>query len=74
MDDLIIIYKKYICDRFQDLINANIKIEDLDNNHLCKIFEYYSCIKLSQEYNQIFYEYYEDGVKPTKIMKSNNEE
>jgi hypothetical protein len=30
---------------------------NFDNFDLAKIFEYYSCIKLSQEYNQIFYEY-----------------
>ncbi|MCX6645510.1 MAG: hypothetical protein NTY09_04005, partial [bacterium] len=29
----------------------------LDNNNLWKIFEYYSCIKLSEEYNKPFYEY-----------------
>jgi hypothetical protein len=30
---------------------------DYNNNDLCKIFEYYSCIKLSEEYNKSFYEY-----------------
>ena len=30
---------------------------DLDDFDLAKIFEYYSCIKLSEEYKQQFYEY-----------------
>ena len=29
----------------------------LNNYDLAKIFEYYSCIKLTEEFNQIFYEY-----------------
>ena len=47
---LINIYEKYM-----DLKNSK-KIE-FDNNDLWKIFEYYSCIKLSNEYNKNFYEY-----------------
>ena len=61
------IYERYL-DRWPsgqrealpDLKNSN-KVE-FDNNDLWKIFEYYSCIKLSQEYNTIFYEY--DDIKP----------
>ena len=49
-----------IYERYLDLKNSN-KVE-FDNNDLWKIFEYYSCIKLSQEYNTIFYEY--DDIKP----------
>jgi superfamily II DNA or RNA helicase len=50
------IYKNHIYNRYKDLLNAK-KIEDLDNNDLCKIFEYLSCIKLSEEYETLFYEY-----------------
>jgi hypothetical protein len=57
MDDLIRRYNKYIYDRINDLINSGKDIVNFDNFDLAKIFEYYSCIKLSQEYNQIFYEY-----------------
>ena len=49
-------YNNDIYNRYKDLLKAK-KSEDLDNNDLCKIFEYYSCIKLTQEYNSIFYEY-----------------
>ena len=49
-------YKIYIFNRYKDLLNFKKSIE-LDNNDLCKIFEYYSCIKLSEEYNNLFYEY-----------------
>lgn len=34
----------------------------MDNNHLWKIFEWYSCIKLSEEYKTIFYNY--DDIEP----------
>ena len=49
-----------IYERYCDLKKSN-KIE-FDNNDLWKIFEYYSCIKLSEEYNKIFYEY--DDIDP----------
>ena len=54
--DMITKYNSDIYNRYKDLLKAK-KSEDLDNNDLCKIFEYYSCIKLTQEYNSIFYEY-----------------
>jgi len=54
-------YKINIYERYNDLKKSN-KIE-FDNNDLWKIFEYYSCIKLSEEYNKIFYEY--DDIDPT---------
>jgi len=44
-----------IYERYNDLKKSH-KIE-FDNNDLWKIFEYYSCIKLSEEYNKPFYEY-----------------
>lgn len=51
-------YNKYIInifERYTDLKKS--KKEEFDNNDLWKIFEYYSCIKLSEEYNKPFYEY-----------------
>ena len=48
-------YKLLIYERYKDLLNANKN--ELDNYDLSKIFEYYSCIKLSEEYNKPFYEY-----------------
>jgi len=54
-------YKINIYERYTDLKKSN-KIE-FDNNDLWKIFEYYSCIKLSEEYNKPFYEY--DDIDPT---------
>ena len=50
-----------IYERYSDLKKSN-KTE-FDNNDLWKIFEYYCCIKLSEEYNKIFYEY--DDIDPT---------
>ena len=49
-------YNLYIYNKYKDLLNAK-KSTELDNNDLCKIFEYYSCIKLSEEYKTFFYEY-----------------
>jgi superfamily II DNA or RNA helicase len=42
---------------YQNLLNAKIKPEKMTNNNLAKIFEYFSCIKLSEEFNQQYYEY-----------------
>ncbi len=52
----ILIYEKY-----KELLNSN-KTE-FSNNELFRIFEYYSCIKLSQEYNKPFYVY--NDIDPT---------
>jgi len=49
-------YNLYIYNKYKDLLNAK-KLTDLDNKDLCKIFEYYSCIKLTEEYKTFFYEY-----------------
>jgi len=57
MDDLINRYKRYIHNRYQDLIKSGKKSQDLNNFDLAKIFEYYSCIKLTEESNNPFYEY-----------------
>jgi len=57
-------YNKYIInifERYTDLKKS--KKDDFDNNDLWKIFEYYSCIKLSEEYKKPFYEY--DDIEPT---------
>jgi len=59
-------YKLYIInifERYTDLIKSKKKEKDFDNNDLWKIFEYYSCIKLSEEYKKSFYEY--DDIDPT---------
>ena len=55
------LYLIYIYERYTDLKNSNK--QDLNNNDLCKIFEYYSCLKLSQEYGKPFYEY--NDIDPT---------
>ena len=53
-------YKIYIYERYVDLKKSK---QEFDNNDLWKIFEYFSCIKLSNEYNKEFYEY--DDIDPT---------
>ena len=57
MDELRIRYKLYIHNRYQDLLKSCKKSQDLNNFDLAKIFEYYSCIKLTKEFNNPFYEY-----------------
>ena len=52
-----LLYNNHIYERYKSLIASGLTNENLDNNHLCKIFEYYSCIKLMNEYNQLFFEY-----------------
>lgn len=61
-----------IFERYSDLKKSNkqdfdsptayVSLRDC-NNDLWKIFEYYSCLKLSEEYNKPFYEY--DDIDPT---------
>jgi len=53
-------YKIKIYERYSDLKKLNKP--ELNNNDLWKIFEYYSCIKLSEEYKKQFYEY--DDIDP----------
>ena len=48
-------YQIDIFERYTDLKNSNK--QEFDNNDLCKIFEYYTCIKLSEELNRQFLEY-----------------
>ena len=53
--DIIALYHKYIYDRYHSLLKSGKK--DFDNKDLSKIFEYYTAIKLSEQYGQLFYEY-----------------
>ncbi len=50
-------YKHDIYHRYSDLKISGKTIEDMTNNDLCKIFEYYTCIKLSEEHDRPFFEY-----------------
>jgi len=54
------IYIDRIKNRYNDLI---ISGKELDNYDLAKIFEYYSCIQLSKQYKQLYYEY--NDIDPT---------
>ena len=57
-------YNKYIINIFERYTDLKKSKKDyFDNNDLWKIFEYYSCIKLSEEYKKPFYEY--DDIDPT---------
>ena len=57
MNDINTRYKLFIHNKVKDLINADKNFKDFDNFDLAKIFEYYSCIKLSEEFKKPFYEY-----------------
>ena len=46
-------YNINIYERYKDLKKSNKP--ELDNFDLCKIFEYYTCNKLSEEYQKPFY-------------------
>jgi len=57
-------YNIYIYERVKDLLNSGKNIDDFDYKFdLHKIFEYFSCIKLTQEYKVPFYEY--NDISPT---------
>jgi superfamily II DNA/RNA helicase len=57
-EQLIQLYNIYIFERVQSLLNSGKIYEDFDyKSDLHKIFEYFSCIKLTQEYQTPFYEY-----------------
>lgn len=49
------IYLNYIYERY--LILKKSQKQEYDNIDLCKIFEYYVCIKLTKEFETQFYEY-----------------
>jgi superfamily II DNA or RNA helicase len=53
-------YNNYIHDIYNGLIKSG---KNIDNKDLSKIFEYFSCIKLSKENNQLFYHY--DEIDPS---------
>jgi hypothetical protein len=57
MNELIIRYNIYIYHKYQDLLKSGKTIDKINNFDLAKIFEYYSCIKLTEEHKQTFYEY-----------------
>jgi superfamily II DNA or RNA helicase len=50
-------YITEIYERYLNLKKAGKSINKLDNFDLCKIFEYFTCIKLSEEYKRNFYQY-----------------
>jgi len=54
MDDLIRRYNNYIYDIYQDLLKSGSKQKDFNNFDLAKIFEYYSCIKLTEDLKKRF--------------------
>jgi superfamily II DNA or RNA helicase len=62
IEKVILIYNKHIYDRYKSLIDSGKTNEILTNNDLAKIFEYYSCIMLMNEYKEKFYEY--DDINP----------
>ncbi len=59
--ELIDRYNINIFERYSDLKNAGKT--NVTHYDLAKIFEYYTCIQLSKQYNQPFYEY--DDIDPT---------
>ena len=63
------IYKIKIYEKYNDLIKASKNIKDLDNNDLWKIFEWFTCIRLSQEHKRTFLEY--DDIEPDFKEKNN---
>jgi len=62
------LYVKRIYERYNDLLKAGKKPEDMTNMDLWKIFEYFTCIKLTNKYKKQFYEY--EDIDPT--YKENN--
>lgn len=50
-------YIRKIYERYNDLLKSGKKKDDMTNNDLWKIFEYFTCIKLTQIYKKQFYEY-----------------
>jgi len=65
---IIELYNSNIYQRYTELINAGKDKNNFDNNDLWKIFEWYSCIKLSKEHKTIFYNY--EDIEPE--FKENN--
>ncbi len=61
--DIITQYLINIYERFTDLRNSGKTCETMNNHDLSKIFEYYTCIKLYQDYGRYFFEY--NDIDPT---------
>ena len=59
---LITLYNNYIYERSSDLIRSK-PISEWDYYDLSKIFEYYTCIRLSEQNENAFYEY--DDINPS---------
>jgi superfamily II DNA or RNA helicase len=57
------LYKINIYERYKELKNAGKTNDTIDNYDLSKIFEWYSCIYLYQQYDKPFYEY--SDIEPT---------
>ena len=55
-------YKINIYEKYSDLKNSGKNIQEFDNNDLWKIFEWLSCIKLTEEFKTRLYEY--DDIDP----------
>jgi hypothetical protein len=55
IDTLIKLYNIYIYEIYSNIIKLNKDFND--NNNIWQIFEYYSAIQLSKQYNQIFVVY-----------------
>jgi len=53
--ELVNLYKIYIYEKYKELLKLDK--DEFDNNDLWKIFEWYSCIKLTEKLNRQFYEY-----------------
>src|SRR5579872_6530057 len=62
------LYIKRIYERYNDILKSGKKREDMTNNDLWKIFEYFTCIKLTNRYRKQFYEY--EDIDPS--YKENN--
>jgi len=58
MEDLIANYNIKIYENVKDLLNSGKNIDEFDlKKDLLQIFKWFTCIKLSEEYNTPFYEY-----------------
>ncbi len=57
MNELVTRYNTCIYHKYKDLLKSGKTVDKVDNFDLAKIFEYYSCIKLTEEHKQTFYEY-----------------
>jgi primosomal protein N' len=63
---LISYYNYLILNLYKNFKDNNI---ELDYYKLAKIYEYYTCIKLEEEYDELFYEY---DIMPPEFKENNN--